>query len=606
MEFKLLKQKIFKLVDFDYSGDLECVDSDCVLASLKNGKGQVGGATIPQLARALFLFAQNVSEGKEEFFIEQRPQFSDLGVMLDVSRNPVMRVEKVKKYLDHLAALGFNKFMLYTEDVYEIKEYPMFGYLRGRYSCEELREIDDYAYELGIEVIPCIQTLGHLEHYIQWDSGLKVKDQFDVLLIDTPETYELIEAMIKNLRSAFRTNKIQIGVDEANKFALGRYLILYGEGQGYGHKNRLPLLARHLNKVTEYCTKYDFHPIMWSDMFYSMTSDLGRYEPWCGEFPDAVKDMAHIDKMAWNYTDNDKFIRALIERNGELGGKNIFAGGIDTWYAPLPLTKKCMKNNKVALNACIDAPDVDEVWATLWTGNYGECDMMFALPLLSIYSEYCYIGKECTETDIGKVSEYLTKVPFEVTLKMENISPEINERWSRVNPLLKGNLLYRIGMAEEDCKNLLSAAKEALPVFSDMAAKNDKNASLYEYASILFQVVEKKAELMLNLRSAYENGDLEYLKKAKDELLPELNELYEALEHKQCKNWMESYKAFGYEVIASAYGTQIMLNKKIIERLEDYLAGKINQIEELEEKLQDGGEARGADGNAFYTASMMH
>ena len=68
MEFKLLKQKIFKLVDFDYSGDLECVDSDCVLASLKNGKGQVGGATIPQLARALFLFAQNVSEGKEEFF----------------------------------------------------------------------------------------------------------------------------------------------------------------------------------------------------------------------------------------------------------------------------------------------------------------------------------------------------------------------------------------------------------------------------------------------------------------------------------------------------------------------------------------------------------
>ena len=28
----------------------------------------------------------------------QKPQFSDLGVMLDVSRNPVMRVEKVKKY----------------------------------------------------------------------------------------------------------------------------------------------------------------------------------------------------------------------------------------------------------------------------------------------------------------------------------------------------------------------------------------------------------------------------------------------------------------------------------------------------------------------------
>lgn len=60
MEFKCLKEKIFDLVEFNYSGDLECVDSDCVLASLKNGKGQVGGTTIPQLARGLFLFAQNV------------------------------------------------------------------------------------------------------------------------------------------------------------------------------------------------------------------------------------------------------------------------------------------------------------------------------------------------------------------------------------------------------------------------------------------------------------------------------------------------------------------------------------------------------------------
>jgi hexosaminidase len=44
---------------------------------------------------------------------------------------------------------------LYTEDTYQIPDEPFFGYLRGAYTEAELREIDDYAYALGIEVVPC-------------------------------------------------------------------------------------------------------------------------------------------------------------------------------------------------------------------------------------------------------------------------------------------------------------------------------------------------------------------------------------------------------------------------------------------------------------------
>ena len=70
-------------------------------------------------------------------------------VMLDVSRNGVMKVEKVKEFVDYVKLFGYNSLMLYTEDTYEIEGEPYFGYLRGRYSKEELKETGFSDEELG-------------------------------------------------------------------------------------------------------------------------------------------------------------------------------------------------------------------------------------------------------------------------------------------------------------------------------------------------------------------------------------------------------------------------------------------------------------------------
>ena len=64
------------------------------------------------------------------------------GVMLDMSRNGVMKVSEVKRYVDYLKAFGYNSLQLYTEDTYEVDGEPYFGHLRGRYTKEELKEID--------------------------------------------------------------------------------------------------------------------------------------------------------------------------------------------------------------------------------------------------------------------------------------------------------------------------------------------------------------------------------------------------------------------------------------------------------------------------------
>lgn len=58
--------------------------------------------------------------------------FNTLGVMIDCSRNAVMKASEVKKFALNLSKMGYNALLLYTEDTYEIKDEPFFGHLRGR------------------------------------------------------------------------------------------------------------------------------------------------------------------------------------------------------------------------------------------------------------------------------------------------------------------------------------------------------------------------------------------------------------------------------------------------------------------------------------------
>ena len=71
-------------------------------------------------------------------------------------------------WIDLTSSIGYNTLMLYTEDTYEVSGEPYFGYMRGRYSREELRGLDAYAKTKNMELIPCIQTLAHLNALNRW------------------------------------------------------------------------------------------------------------------------------------------------------------------------------------------------------------------------------------------------------------------------------------------------------------------------------------------------------------------------------------------------------------------------------------------------------
>jgi hypothetical protein len=114
--------------------------------------------------------------------------------MLDLSFNGPISIEGIKEYMRYMAAMGYNQLQLYLEDMYEMPEkYKHFGYMRGRYSTEELKEIDDYGYDLGIEVIPSIQTLGHMSHYLRWREAAPYRETAAILKPGDEQVDELID-----------------------------------------------------------------------------------------------------------------------------------------------------------------------------------------------------------------------------------------------------------------------------------------------------------------------------------------------------------------------------------------------------------------------------
>ena len=320
--------------------------------------------------------------------------FNKFGVMLDCSRNAVMTVEQLKKFITLLSRMGYNQIQLYMEDTYEVNEEPFFGYLRGKYSLKELKELDDFAYELGIELVPNIQTLAHMAAFLKLRPELRDID--DILLIGDDKVYDLIDRMFQSLRQCFRTHNLHIGMDEAHNLGRGRFYDINGSC------NRFDILLNHLNKVAEIASKYDFNPMIWSDMFYRLANN-GNYYATSSTFDASIKENIpkNTSLVYWDYYSLDKNnYDGMIKGHHQLSERIIFAGGAWKWSGFAPHNYFSLKTSKLALNSCIEN-GIKEAFLTMWGDNGGECSAYAVLPTL------CYDA--CVAQGITKMADIKEK-----------------------------------------------------------------------------------------------------------------------------------------------------------------------------------------------------
>lgn len=516
--------------------------------------------------------------------------FDSLGVMIDCSRNAVPNIAGLKRFFDIIAKMGYNTVFLYTEDTYEVENEAYFGYKRGKYSMEELRELDACAASRGIEMIPFIQTLAHLATLKRWRAYRhKVFDIDDILLIDEPRTYELIENMFATLAKTFTSKRVHLGLDEAHHLGLGKYL------DEHGFTDRYALFLKHLNRICEIARKYGFETMMMAnDLFFNMAPGVFCSDE-VKDFPPEITENVPKDCaiVHWDYFGTDeKRYDAMLLSSKKLSDQVWFSGGAWTWGTFSPHNRYSMGRNEIAIASC-KKNGIREAFFTLWGDNGGECPYFSVLPALM---HVAALANGMTEAEMKDRFKEITGVAFDDFLLLDLPNFIFGEDVPVESPYFQHSPCNyaKTYLYDDPFLGTMSANTkiEDTDVFggyakrlSEIADQNGAFSYLFASLAALCEVLEIKFALGKRTRALYEKGDKEGLRAlAENEyttILPRLEKFYCVYR----KQWYTVNKSYGFEIQDIRLGGLMRRIQNCKEILLSYANGEISKIEELEEKL---------------------
>ena len=99
--------------------------------------------------------------------IRDYADFLRRGVMLDVSRGRVPRVEALLELVEHFADWKVNEFQLYTEHTFGYSKYEPVWREWGAITGEDIAKLCARCAELGIDLVPNQNSFGHLRHFLE-------------------------------------------------------------------------------------------------------------------------------------------------------------------------------------------------------------------------------------------------------------------------------------------------------------------------------------------------------------------------------------------------------------------------------------------------------
>lgn len=551
--------------------------------------------------RALGLFARHIDD--ESYSAEEESYFTMNGIMFDVSQsNTLMNVEHAQKLLRRMALMGLNMAMFYCEDTYEIPSRPYFGYMRSIFTQNDMRCLDDYAYALGIEIIPCIQTLAHLTDALKWPPFSGLKESKSCLLPGEERVYDFIGDAIAAACAPFRSRRIHIGMDEAMNLGQGDYY------KKHGPTDAGKIMLEHLERVMEKVRAHGLRPMLWGDMFFKRIfgsnsyyqQDYGSYKPSLSTvtLPDGSTTEADLDYLSkypkdaqiitYGYTpDTYECWCRLINQGKFVCPDTVFAGGIWNWTSFCPNWFFSFNSAIAQLKACKEN-GVKEVFATTWGDEQTECPIDAVILGMSLWAELGY-SRDYDEAKLRECYEYITGADFDVTMLMEKIDAipgtlENNiENFNASKCLLWQETIF--GIQDKDLEGLEDAIekhyRDLSPIFEEESKKDSDLSTVFGLYSRLCRVLEIKATIGCRLKSAYDKNDKALLTRLCGETLPLLSKRqYELYEYHRDMFYKEN-KPFGFEIFDIRHAAVMQRTRTAEWRLRQYLDGSIDSIPEL-------------------------
>lgn len=523
------------------------------------------------------------NEQTESFSYSQSLQTEKLGAFLDCARNNVSKIENFKSFALNSAFVGYNYLQMYLEDCFELDGEGYFGYMRGRYTTAELKELNAFCDAIGVELTPCVQTLAHLANIFRHDVYASINDCNDILLVDEEKTYALIRKMFAKVKECFTSKRVNVGMDEAHMLGAGKYL------DRFGYKHRSLIIREHLKKVVEISKEFGLEISMFSDMFFRILLNGDYYDD-----NDVLKTMPEemvkivpeeVSLVYWDYyhvktVDYER----MLKLHKDLTDKVVFAGGAWKWQGFAPFNQYTCDTVFPALEAC-KKYNIQDIMLTSWGDDGGECSFNALIAAFAVCAEKLYenpIPEGQTDAICKMMSGYTKEELF--MLDLPNVIADFE--YNRSNPCkyLFYDDLFIGTYSDKSDENTARRYRENAKKLEPLAKRDAKYSYLFNTMYELCNFLEIKADLASKIRKAYKNNDVAFLRETVDktflELETRLKKFYEAF----CYQWEKESKTFGFEVQDARIGGLLLRFEHVKKRLQRFIE-KGEKIAELEEEF---------------------
>lgn len=253
-------------------------------------------------------------------------------VQLDLARQ-MECVEFIENFIRLIAANGYNALELYLEDRIRTASYP-YPEPWDSYSPDEVRHLADVARANGIELIPCVATLGHAERFLRFAplAGMSEeregrKTRFDLPPVNNqfcptdPGFLPFITTYLGEVAELFDSRFFHVGLDEFFDYQLCSRCRDAMPDRESAAQFFLNLILELRNCLAAHGKEL----MMWSDMFEFYPELLAKLP----------SDIIVID---WQYQEDVRFyLGHLLDMDAEDRLRANHAAGLRTVMAPADL-----------------------------------------------------------------------------------------------------------------------------------------------------------------------------------------------------------------------------------------------------------------------------
>ena len=515
-----------------------------------------------------------LASGKEVF--ERREYTPKLGLMLDCARNAVPTIDFLKEYLLDAVLMGYNYLGLYLEDLLNVPEERFFGWKRGKYSQTEIKSLIDYADIFGVEIVPYMQTLAHLDAMFRcqfWDDLDKIHDFKDALLIGEERTYQFLDALLRSVANTFKTKTVHIGMDEAWMVGRGVYL------DRHGYANRTELIVSHLEKVLDICEKYKLEPQMWADMFvYASEENTQKIM----NDEKMLNILSRVTLTYWNYhsPDENEYL-TMLEKTSKFSPKYCFAGGAWGFVGLTPLNAYGIDNIQASMSACRKMK-VMNVVVTQWGDLSAEGSFYSTIPTIVRAMNY-FVDGGLTHEDENNLLMFLYNYTFDELMETDlPNSVKDNVRNNTAFCLMANDVLLDL-MGLMACPDYDEKYKKITNRLSELAERESKISYVFDTLAKMTCCLEIKSVLTLKLKEAYKAGKKEELLKIAENNIPELVSRLKIHLKSMWSQWLKEKKSFGLDNVNMRISAGICQLEYALDIIRAYVKGDISCIAEFDE-----------------------